>query len=601
MVDIYSSRVWAEDCVTCFYLRLSVSHMSATQTNKCGIEANTSSAACIFSYAICLDALSSLPTTLIADVPSSLRVTAFVLIAMLAAPPVDSGYFIEQRGLTFLFLMIVAIFGLHEQELYPRVADSIYCLGGGWAIVLAFAKSAPKLGEKGHDDKGQRENMNALAASLLAYAGARVVRAGASHAAVAARFTESHEDFETRGYAMADDVVASALVFGGISCVAAAVIVFLNHDLIYEYGCSSVSSVLGMMSILVFTGAFVAQVVFYARVGDLDAIFGDIACDGGAEVCAVTMRARRLHLANATPASLWICAVGLVLFAFPYRRRCRSRSVYFHGCKNDYECEEGRLAVRSASNASGWTAVFASIVALVTVTFTADEDALIASVEVLLLYFSIPLAWFGTAWIATGVHFAGLILHVINKTGSVYGFDLTYFTHWMILISLLLLLILTITMCIAFVLYDSQCSKDKVADGVDRTTAHAIAALASVQLVLTLTSLGLCASYDGGYVLIGQKSWAAFGMQWSTQHCLSFFFSAALVGSRYEPNLPEVSTVWLKVWWYSTPVAALVAWGISMLAAQSPVPYGQVASPLALSVAVVGSLVPWGLIGYYLC
>ena len=38
-----------------------------------------------------------------------------------------------------------------------------------------------------------------------------------------------HEDFETRGYAMADDVVASALVFGGIlRCHA--VIIFPNHD-----------------------------------------------------------------------------------------------------------------------------------------------------------------------------------------------------------------------------------------------------------------------------------------------------------------------------------------------------------------------------------
>ena len=125
--------------------------MSATQSTECKIEANTSTAACIFAYAICLDALSSLPTTVIADVPSSLRVTAFVLISALASPPVDSGYFIEQRGLTFLFLMIVAIFGLHEQELFPRVADSIYCLVGGWAIIVAFAKSGPKLGEKGYD------------------------------------------------------------------------------------------------------------------------------------------------------------------------------------------------------------------------------------------------------------------------------------------------------------------------------------------------------------------------------------------------------------------------------------------------------------------
>ena len=566
-----------------------------------GIEANTSAAACVFAYAVSVDALSSLPTTVVADVPTSLRVTALVLVAMLGAPPVDPDLFFEQRGLAFLLLMCAAVFGLHEQELYPRVADAIYSLVGGWAIVVAYAKAAPKVEERGYDGKGQRENMTALAAALLAYAGARVVRAGATHAGTVAGFRESHEDFTTRGYAMADDAVASALVFGGVACVGAAVVVFLNHDAIYEHGCAPVSSVLGMLSVLVFTGAFVAQVVFYSRVDELSAIFGEDSCDGGVDVCAASIRARRLHSANGSPATLWACAVGLVLFAFPHARRCRSRSLYFRGCRDDYEYEDGRFAVETAANASGWTAVIASLAALVVVLAVADHSATLASVEVLLLYGSIPLAWFGAAWIATGVHFAGLLLHVVNKTGTIYGFDLSYLTHWSVLITLVLLAVLTVTMLIAFVLYDSRCSRDRVADCVDIITAHSIAALTSIQLVLTLASLGICASYDGGRVFLGSNSWTAFGMQWSTQHCLSFFFAAALVGARYECWLPEVSSLWLKVWWYATPFLAVVAWGIALLAKKDAVPYQQVADPVALVVATVGALVPWGTIGYYLC
>ena len=533
--------------------------------------------------------------------PTSLRVTALVLVAMLAAPPVDPDLFFEQRGLAFLLLMCAAVFGLHEQELYPRISDAIYALVGGWAIVVSYAKAAPKVEERGYDGKGQRENMVALAAALLAYAGARVVRAGATHAGTVAGFAESHADVTTRGYAMADDVVASALVFGGVSCVGAAVVVFLNHDAVYEHGCAPVSNVLGMLSVLAFTGAFVAQVVFYSRLEDMGAIFGEASCDGSADVCGASIRARRLHSANGTPATLWACAVGLVLFAFPHARRCRSRSLYFRGCKDDYEYEEGRVAVAAASNATGWTAVVASLVALVVVLAVADHTATLASVEVLLLYGSIPLAWFGAAWIATGVHVAGLALHVVHKTGTIYGFDLSYLTHWSVLITLVLLAVLTVTMLIAYVLYDSRCSRNRVADCVDIITAHSIAALTSLQLVLTLATLGFCAAYDGGRVFMGANSWTAFGMQWSTQHCLSFFFAAALVGARYECWLPEVSSRWLKFWWYATPAAAVVAWVIAMLAKGDTVPYQQVADPVALVVATVGALVPWGVIGYYLC
>ena len=574
---------------------------TGTQRPSTVIEANTSAAACVFAYAIAIDALSSLPTTVIADVPTSLRVTALVLIAILGAPPVSADLFFEQRSIAFLLLVVAAIFGLHEQELYPRVADATYSILGGWVMIVAYAKAAPKREERGYDDKGQRENMSALSAAFLAYAGARVVRAGATHAGTVVGFTESHDDITTRGFAMADDVVASAMVFGGVACVGAAIVVFLNHDAIYEHGCAPVSRVLGMISVLVFTAAFVVQVVFYARIDKMRAIFDDTACDGSVDVCAASIRARRLHVANGSPATLWACAVGLVLFAFPYSRRCKSRSKYYRDCKDDYEYDDGQIAVETKANATGWTALIASLVALFVVLVIVDESATLASIEVLLLYVSIPLAWFGTAWIATSVHFAGLALHVANMTGTVYGLNLSYFTHWSVLLTLLLLAILTITMLIAFLLYNSRCSRDRISDGVDVTTAHSIAALTSMQLVLTLLSLGLCAAYDGGRVAMGSRSWTAFGMEWSTQHCLSFFFSAALVGARYECWLAEVNTLWLKVWWYATPVLVLLAWIIALVAKKDPSPYQQVADPLALGVVTVGALVPWGLIGYYLC
>ena len=81
-------------------------------------------------------------------------------------------------------------------------------------------------------------------------------------------------------------------------CICVLIIVILNHDQIYDHGCSPVSSVLGMLSVMVFTAAFVAQVAFFAHVDYLDVIFGDASCEGGAQLCAATMRARRMYAAN---------------------------------------------------------------------------------------------------------------------------------------------------------------------------------------------------------------------------------------------------------------------------------------------------------------
>ena len=91
----------------------------------------------------------------------------------------------------------------------------------------------------------------------------------------------------------ADDLIAASQVFGGTVCICVLIIVILNHDQIYDHGCSPVSSVLGMLSVMVFTAAFVAQVAFFAHVDYLDVIFGDASCEGGAQLCAATMRARQ--------------------------------------------------------------------------------------------------------------------------------------------------------------------------------------------------------------------------------------------------------------------------------------------------------------------
>ena len=234
-----------------------------------------------------------------------------------------------------------------------RIADALYTLLCGWAVLLIFGISGPKPGERGHDAKGKRENVIALSAAFLGYAGARIVRSALYHPGEVTAFTASYEDIEARGYAMADDLVASTLVFGGTLCVCAAGIILLNHDAIYEHGCEPVATIIAQLSVLIFSAAFVVQVACFARVDELEALFGDSACVGDIDVCANSFRARRLYTANSSPAALWACAVGLTIFAFPYDRRCRTRRDYFVHPEDPDE--------REAATGSGNVALAASV------------------------------------------------------------------------------------------------------------------------------------------------------------------------------------------------------------------------------------------------
>ena len=315
-------------------------------------EGNVLSAGAVFSASIVLDALTALPTTLVVDVPTSLRTTSLVLSAVVAAPPVNAEFLFEQRGLAAVLLAVAAFVGLHNGGVNARIADAVYSLLCGWAVLLIFGFSGPKEGDRGYDLKGKRENVIALAAAYLGYAGARIVRAALYHPGEVTSFSATHDDIEARGYALADDLVASTLVFGGTLCICAAGIILLNHDAIYEEGCRPVASVVARISVLIFLSAFVVQIACYARINELEALFGDSACVGDVDVCENSFRARRLYASNSSPAALWACAVGLTIFAFPHDRRCRTRRSYFKHALEEEEGDERASATGSGNVAS---------------------------------------------------------------------------------------------------------------------------------------------------------------------------------------------------------------------------------------------------------
>ena len=552
-------------------------------------EGNVISAGAVFVASIVLDALTALPTTIVLDVPTSMRTTALVLVALVAAPPVEADFLFEQRGLACLLLLVTAFYGLHNGGVNARIADALYSLLCGWAVLLIFGISGPKPGERGHDAKGKRENVIALSAALLGYAGARIMRSALYHPSEVTAFTASYEDIEARGYAMADDLVASTLVFGGALCVCAAGIILLNHDAIYEHGCEPVATVVAQLSVLIFSAAFVVQVAGYARIDELEALFGDSACVGDVDVCANSFRARRLYTANSSPAALWACAVGLTILAFPYDRRCRTRRDYFVHPEDPDELE--------AATGSGNVALAASFIAVVVVYSYADS--LWPALELLLLFFSIPAAWYSSTWIACVLHAAGMLVYTVGRLGGPFGFDLTFLTHWYVAATLLITLVLGATTFISWLLYASCCSTGRYILWLENTTALLIVALVSIQLFLTIASLAIISGYDGS--IMTTASWRSASLRWVTQHSLGFFFAAALVGGRFECHNGHIARWLLRLVWFAVPIALSACWAFTLFAAGSFIPYGTTGDITSIVIATLAALLPWSIAGVVMC
>ena len=574
-------------------------------------EGNVVASALVFAAAVALDALTALPTSVYADLPTSLRTTSLVLVCLIGAPAVDFDYLGEQRALVCLLLAVVAWLGWHRGDVHARIADAIYVLIGSWSATGFFELSGPKRGERGYSELGRRENVAALAAGFLLYAGVRATRAGMRHPIEVVAFTETHDDVEAHGVAMADDLVASGMVFGGLLCVFAACYVLYNHEAVHYHGCGSICGVIGVLSVLVFASAFVVQIALFAHMEELAILFGDASCHGDAAVCGAAFRARRFYASNGSPATLWACAVGLTLLAFPHDRRCRSRSEYYAAraaangdvASADAVVDEYDADVyghRRAATTSGWVAVLASAVALAVVWLFSDNASLLSSVEIVLLYVSIPVAWFGESWLACGLHAGGIGVYTAARLGSALGYDLSYLTHWCVGATLLITTVLGATTGITELLYNSRFSKRRWVEWVETLTALLLVALASVQLLLTLASLSLGAGYDGSK--IGDaRTWRQTSFEWATQHCVSFFFAAALVGGRFEIQNPAIARATLRSVWFGTPALLVALWTGALVLLDEAIPYTSAWEPVPIAIAVLGAAVPWATVGSVVC
>ena len=206
-------------------------------------------------------------------------------------------------------------------------------------------------------------------------------------------------------------------------CVCASSIALLHHDLIFENGSSAMAGVVAMCGVFVFTAAFVAQLAVYARIEDLPSIFGKSACSGSRQNCEAAYRARRFFMSNSLSASMWRHRRGNGHLQLPARRRVRIDHHQGKGEKGKVRrlCAAGVFLsllsslVREEQHGPAFhvdersTTVIATLGALVAIfLFRADDIAFSdwetpvsscvcfsADWELVLLYVSIPTAWFG--------------------------------------------------------------------------------------------------------------------------------------------------------------------------------------------------------------
>ena len=548
-----------------------------------GFESNAASAAFVAVSSVCLDALSSTPPTVVQDVPSTLRCTAFVVLACIGSPvivpepnPNMLDIELEQRTLLLVVLALVAMNGEHTAGVYVRVVDAIYCLFSGW-VMIGISLYRSKNAVPG----------SALCGGLFFYSGLRIVRAGMVQASEVVRFSVSGDSFETMGYAVADSTLSTALVFGGSMVACSGLLVLVNDGIIHETGSYSVAPIVCMNAGVAFAAAFVAQLAVYSRLEDLPTLFGPTACNGAHDTCAAAFRARRFHVSNTSPAPLWAAVVALTVYSLPRRRKCPGRADYY--------------VLTKLSSPSGTIAGIVTAASIVSVFVFATDDMIIVQTELILLYIAIPTAWFVSVPAGCVMSIVGNVLYMTEKAEGAFGYDLDFYTHWCLATSAFLTTLLFVSTLISQTLWSL---KEEYWLECEHISGGLVISLLSVQTALTLATLALVVGYDGTATTTEETAWRKAGFEFTVQHSLGFFFAAAVYGTRYETGHPHPLAPWAidakrrRYVWYATPALLASGWAMRLLIEGYGSPYESFTTGSGLAVGLVAAIVPWMVCGY---
>lgn len=535
-------------------------------------ESTAVSSSLVSGVALVIDALSALPVKgNQQSLPSSLRCSSLVTAACLGSPVIATDLAFEQKLALLVLMATIALVGEHTASDTVRIADAIFTLVCVAATVFIFVLQLPDT------PRGAPGSM--LAASFICLCGFRAARAGFEHPAATRSFQVFGEFFDTTGYAIGDGLVAAGLAGGGCLLVCNGVIVLSNEQRIKARGISAVAPVVVQNCAFAFAAALVVQLSVYSRMANLQALFGQESCAGGENVCEASWRARRFYISNSNPSSLWAGVIASVVLVVSRDRLCGSRFDFYN---------------RSAwSRGSALALVVVCALSFVIIFSFSTTETSYASVELALLFAAAPAAWFVATWLGGIFAVVGIVLY-FNETiedGGWQNVDFTFFTNNATTTTVILLILISLVSFVESCLW--AVPSRLTIRWLEVTNGVLIIALLSVQLILTILTLGLVASYSGA-PMDTPESYLHSGYKFSVTHSVTFFVSVAVYGSRFETgDVDGVSLLTRRLAWYISPILVLCAWVTVLLVSNSPSPYGEHSEMSEMYLAAVASLLAW--------
>ena len=165
--------------------------------------------------------------------------------------------------------------------------------------------------------------------------------------------------------------------------------------------------------------------------------------------------------------------------------------------------------------------------------------------------------------------------------------------------TLVLTVLIGVLTLVSYALYNGG-NRRLFAPPIELLTATSLTALVSVQMFLTLGTLGMASGYTGATYHAGIHGWYATGYSFTVQHTVSFFFAAALFATRYEHEMLSLTT--RRAVWFAVPFLLGVAWFGCVLAFEvgSHDPYSAFVDVTSFIVGVSAAAVSWAGCGVFL-
>ena len=554
------------------------------------VEGNVVCALFVLISGIVLDALCANPGTLLADVPASMRTTSLVLAVLLGSPSISKSksYILEQRVALAALLGLSAFVGMNAAEVTARNADGVFSLVGALACVVACATNGVMLQfDTPAKRRESREHLAALTGAFLFYLGMRCLRNGFALPSNVLSFSVSNTEFNVRGYAISNELTVLGLVFSGAIIASFGIIVLLNHDLVIHTGSHGLSTVSAILACCAFVGAFTVQISTFSLMEQLPALFSDAACGGEYEYCQAAYRSRRFLVATNNSSVAWIGTIAISTFAFSNVRRFTVRRDHFLYFPD---------LLASTSVAVLLSALLSIIVVFLFVDVARSMN--FADLELALLLLSLPTALLSFSTSSCVLHIAGQLIYVLTRLDGENGFTMLYFTHHSIVATLVLTILVFLTSSSSYFLYTFRDSR-LYSEILERTTGAFLTMLLSVQIFLTIATMGMSSGYTGVRYSDDNGSYRVSGYEFSVQHSISFFFAAALYATRYEPSM--LSARERRFSWFLLPPLLGLTWAVCIwMVTDEGSPYQEWVSLGSFLIGISSAVCSWSGVGYFL-